>query len=302
MQDPQTDYRLDKRLVRSSFERVAARYDQHAVLQQEVAGRMLERLDFMRMQPRCVADVGAGTGETTLALARRYKHSQVIAMDLARSMLLRARSKRAWWMRWSRRFHYVCCDAEHLPLADDCVDMTFSNLTLQWCNDLDQTLREFQRITRPGGLLMFTTFGPDTLKELRDSWQQVDGHTHVNLFPDMHDVGDALVRARFSDPVMDMEYITLTYRDILQLMHDLKNIGAHNVTAGRARNLTGKARLSALAQAYQHYQRDDRLPATYEVVYGHAWIPEQQQQYTRDDGVTTVPIDQLQRPAGVTQR
>jgi malonyl-CoA O-methyltransferase len=199
-------------------------------------------------------------------------------------------------MRWPRRFHYVCADAEQLPMTNDSVDMLFSNLTLQWCNDLDRAFREFRRITAPEGLVMFSTFGPDTLKELRDSWDRVDGHTHVNLFMDMHDIGDALVRNGFASPVIDVEHFTLTYRDVYQLMRDLKSLGAHNVTAGRPRGLTGRRHMAALEQAYQRHVREGRLPATYEVIYGHAWVPQGQPSSRGEGGVIGIPIEDIGRP------
>ena len=126
---------------------------------------------------------------------------------------------------------------------------------------------------KPHGLLTFTTFGPDTLKELRLAWQAADDHTHVNRFIDMHDIGDMLVGGGFSDPVMDMEYFTLTYADVRQLMHELKAIGAGNVTRGRPDALSGKSRLAAVMRNYERFRRDGKLPATFEVVYGHAWKP-----------------------------
>jgi len=294
--EQQDDYRVEKRRVRTAFEQAAQHYDEHAVLQHEVGRRMLERLELVRLQPRRIADIGAGTGRATLNLGRRYSKAQVVAVDLASAMLHRARRQLPVWMKWPRRFHYVCADAEHLPMADNCVDLLFSNLTLQWCNDLDLVFREFRRIAAAGGLVMFSTFGPDTLRELRDSWRQVDGHTHVNLFMDMHDIGDALVRNGFASPVMDVEHFTLTYQDVFQLMRDLKNLGAHNVTAGRPRSLTGKRHMEALAQAYQRHVRDGRLPATYEVIYGHAWAPQGPSPSRADGGVVSIPIENIRRP------
>lgn len=297
-EQPQADdYRLEKRGVRTSFERVAERYDEYAVLQRQVGDHMLERLELIRHRPACIVDVGAGTGRATAALGRRYGKSRVIALDLAHGMLRRARRRVPAWSRWSGRYGYVCGDAERLPLADACADMIFSNLALQWCNDLDGTLAEFRRVLTPGGLLMFTTFGPDTLKELRASWTQIDGRTHVNMFIDMHDIGDALLRRGFSDPVMDVEHFTLTYPDIFGLMRDLKNLGAHNVTGGRPRALTGRGRLQALQEAYQRFARAGLLPATYEVIHGHAWAA--QGAAGRGDGnapTVAIPVDSIGRP------
>ena len=184
----------------------------------------------------------------------------------------------------------VCADAERLPVADARIDLIHSNLTLQWCNDLDRVFGEFRRVMRGGGLLMFTTFGPDTLKELRDCWERVDGRAHVNTFVDMHDVGDALVRAGFADPVMDMEVLTLTYRTPLDLMRDLKQIGATNALYAAPRGLTGPARLRAVERAYEVFRRSDgSFPATYEVVYGHAWVPSAPPP-SRLDSAKTIPI------------
>jgi len=262
-------YQVDKAKTRRAFGRSAQRYDQVAVLQREVGDRLLQRLDLLRLKPSRVLDLGAGTGRLSTALARRYRRARVVALDIAEPMLRVARERAP---RFGRP-RYVCGDMEALPLADGCADMIFSNLSLQWCNEPDQVFAEFRRILRPGGVVMFTTFGPDTLRELRASWAGVDGYTHVNAFLDMHDIGDALVRAGLAEPVMDMETFTLTYGRLRDLMADLKALGAHNVTAGRPPGLTGKQRLKALEQAYEAYRGGGRLPATYEVVYGHAWAP-----------------------------
>jgi malonyl-CoA O-methyltransferase len=184
-------------------------------------------------------------------------------------MLRQARHRRRWW----RRPTVLCADAAALPLPDASVDLVFSNLMLQWCNDLDAVFREFRRVLKPRGLVTFTTFGPDTLTELRAAWRAVDDGIHVNRFIDMHDVGDAMVRAGLAEPVMDLEYFCLTYPRVIDLMRDLKAIGAHNVTVGRGRGLTGRGRLQAVADAYEAHRRDGRLPATWEVVYGQAWGP-----------------------------
>lgn len=263
-------YVLSKTQLRAAFERAATDYDRVAILQREVGARMLERLDLMRLTPQVVLDLGAGTGTGTQGLARRYRKARVIALDLALAMLRQVRRRSPFWRGWQ----LVCGDAECLPLADASCDLVFSNLTLQWCQNLERTFTELRRVLRPGGLLLFSTLGPDTLKELRASWAAADGRTHVNAFIDMHDVGDSLLRARFAEPVMDMEQLTLTYADARDLMRDLKTLGAHNVTAGRAHGLTGKGRLKAVVTAYEGFRSEGVLPATYEVVYGHAWVPE----------------------------
>lgn len=288
----ETVFHLDKQILRRSFERAAENYDAAAVLQREVERRMFERLDLIRTAPTCILDVGAGTGTASVALAKRYRGARVIALDIAHAMLQQARRRAPWF----GKMRCVCGDMEQLPIADASVDMVFSNLALQWSNDPDAVFAEFRRVLRPGGVLLFSTFGPDTLNELRASWSAVDGHTHVSAFVDMHDLGDALLRARLADPVMDVERITMTYPDAFKLMRDLKGIGAHNATAGRARGLTGKRRLQTLVDAYETFRRDGVLPATYEVVYGHAWVPlPQAAPMQASRGVARVPLEQLRR-------
>lgn len=269
---------FDKRLLRRSFERAAETYDVTAVLQHEVYKRMDERLDLIRHHPATLLDAGSGTGNALPSLRRRYPGARVIALDFALTMLQRgqqhAHERTPWWKSlFKQPASALCGDIEQLPLATGCVDMVWSNLALQWVNDPALAVAEFHRVLAPGGLLMFSTFGPDTLKELRAAFAGVDRHTHVSRFIDLHDIGDILVKRGFADPVMDMEPFTLTYSDVRALMHDLKAIGAHNVTQDRPPGLTGRARLAAVTQAYEPLRRDGKLPATFEVVYGHAWKP-----------------------------
>jgi malonyl-CoA O-methyltransferase len=264
-------FALDVGRVRHSFSDAARAYDEAAVLQKRVRDELLGRLDVLTMAPRTVVDLGAGTGHAAAALRRRYGDSRVIAVDIALGMLAEAGRRQTLF----RRFHRVAGDAAAIPLRDGAADMIFSNLMLQWCNDPDRVLRECRRALRPGGVLHFTTLGPDTLIELRRSWQAADpGHAHVSRFIDMHDLGDALVRAGFAEPVLDVERYTLSYDDARALMRDLKTIGAHNATAGRARGMTGKSVLGRMLETYETYRRDGKLPATYEVVFAQAWSPE----------------------------
>jgi len=266
------DLRPDKRQVRRAFDRAAAGYDRAAVLQQEVGTRLVERLDYVRLAPRRVLDLGSGTGLLAGALANRYPRARILQLDLSLAMLRQARG-RSRLRAWLGKSQFAAGDAERLPLASASFDLVLSNLVFQWCEGLGAVMAELRRVLRPGGLVMFTTFGPDTLGELRRAWAQVDGGVHVSRFPDMHDVGDLMVQAGLADPVMDMEPFTLTYDTVQGLMRDLKAIGASNAARGRARGLTGKGRLQALGAAYEGFRREGRLPATYEVVYGHAWAP-----------------------------
>ena len=263
----ESESRLDAAGVRSAFDRASAAYEAAAVLQARVGDELLDRLDFFKFEPDVVVDLGAGTGRLTGELKRLYKRATVVALDIAPGMLRESRKHFGLF----RRFERLCADVRRLPFADASVDIAVSNLMLQWCDDLDVAFAEIRRVLKPDGFFSFTTFGPDTLRELRSAWTTVDDYTHVNTFIDMHDVGDALGRAGLTEPVLDVERVTLTYSDVLALMRDLKVIGAHNVTAGRARGLTGRAKLRSMEAAYESLRRDGRIPATYEVVYGAAW-------------------------------
>lgn len=282
---------IDKLQARRAFNRAATTYDAVAELQYEIGDRLIERLDYVRLQPARILDLGAGTGFFSAALLKRYRKADIVALDVAENMLRQVQARGGWF----RKPRCVCADAETLPFADDSFQLIFSNLMLQWSVDLEQTFMELRRVLAPGGLLMFTTFGPDTLMELRASWEKVDGFTHVNTFIDMHDVGDSLVSTRWAEPVMDSERITVTYRQLGTLMQDLKQIGAHNVTHGRPAGLTGRQRMQQLAEAYEAFREDGVLPASYEVVYGHAWSPVNKQ--SADAGGNEVPLASLQRPA-----
>ncbi len=280
---------IDKRQARQAFSRAAERYDEVAVLQRETGRRLLGRLDLMLIEPKVVLDIGSGTGVATADLAKRYRRAQIIALDFALPMLQETRKRGSWL----RRPRCVCADQEHLPLADDSVDLIYSNASLQWSNDLGHCFSEFMRVLRPGGVLAFTTFGPDTLKELRMAWDEADGGSHVSRFIDMHQVGDALVNSGLVEPVLDVDRMVLTYGQVDGLMRDLKLLGAHNVNRDRSRGLTGKERMNMMRQSYEQFRCDGILPASYEVIYGHAWVPDQKQ--TSEDGVTRVPVDDIKR-------
>jgi malonyl-CoA O-methyltransferase len=262
-------FALDRQAVRRSFDRAAAAYDSAARLQAEVRAQLLERLDYVSLEPAVVVDLGCGTGHSSRALKDRFPKAQVIAIDLAEGMLREARRRRSWL----RRFDRVCADARRLPLTGGSVDLLFSNLMLQWCPELDEVFAEFRRVLRPRGLLNFTTFGPDTLFELREAWTAADGGVHVNAFTDMHDLGEGLLRAGLAEPVLDVERLQVGCPDARTLMRELKAIGAHNANAARARGLTGRGRLAAMQAAYERRRRDGVLPVTYEVVFGQAWGP-----------------------------
>jgi malonyl-CoA O-methyltransferase len=276
---------IDARAARLHFERAAATYDAAAVLQREIGARMAERLDVVRLAPSAILDAGCGTGAALAEFAVRYPSARRVALDIAPAMLAAARARTGERVSALRRLlaplagrpagpepGFVCADLKALPFAAGSFDLVWSNLALQWVNDLPAALGEFHRVLRIDGLASFATFGPDTLGELRSAFASVDARPHVSRFADMHDIGDMLVHADFADPVMHMERITLTYADARAMMRDLKAIGATNAAQGRARGLMGRRRWSGVLSALERTRRSDgRLPATFEVVYGHAW-------------------------------
>ena len=288
---PFDPWHLDRRAVRAAFDAAAATYDACAALQDEVRARLLERLDLTRLAPRRILDLGCGTGAALPALAARFPDAELCAVDLAparaRAAAARAPSARV-----------LVADGAALPFADESFELAFCNLVLQWEDDPRPTLAELRRVLAPRGLLLLTSFGPDTLAELRDAWEAGDraaggSAVHVNRFLDLHDLGDALVQARFVEPVLDVEHLTTTYGSMRELMRELKGLGAHNVNAGRARGLTGRRRFAAAEAAYPR-DADGRAPATWEVVYGTAWTPLDRGEGAHSRGpLGAIPLDAL---------
>ncbi|HEY5558719.1 MAG TPA: malonyl-ACP O-methyltransferase BioC [Steroidobacteraceae bacterium] len=257
---------LDRAAIRKNFDGASATYDGSAVLQARLRQQMIERLDWIAFTPEVVVDLGCGTGHAAASLSRRWPQARVIAVDFAPGMLREAARRTE-----APRIERLCADAASLPLPDASADLLFCNLMLPWCDDPDAVFAEMARVLRPRGLLTFSTFGPDTLIELREAWRAADDATHVIPFTDMHDIGDGLVRAGLVEPVLDVCRYTLTYPDLGSLMRDLKAIGARNATAGRPRGLTGRKRLRAVEQAYERHREGGVLPASYEAIFGQAW-------------------------------
>jgi malonyl-CoA O-methyltransferase len=288
-------YTLDTSWVRRSFDRASTSYDAAAVLQSEVRDLLLDRLDLTTLDPRVVLDAGAGTGHASRALKRRYPKAHVLAVDSALGMLRAATAQQSWL----RPFARVCADAARLPLKDGSVDLILSNFMLPW-SDPEVVFAEFRRVLAPRGFLTFTSLGPDTLKELRAAWARVDGYSRVNRFTDMHDIGDALVRAGFAAPVLDVERYILTYTEVRRLAADLKAVGARNAAAGRLKGLTGPRKFAAMQAAYEIYRHEGRLPATYEVVFGQAWAPVAAPQ--RAGGEDRVSLNDMKRKLQTRRR
>jgi malonyl-CoA O-methyltransferase len=293
----------DKAAIRMAFERAASSYDAAAFMQREVGARLAERLDYMTLTPAAILDAGTGTGEALAGLRARYPRADLHALDLAHGMLSVARARHGSPGLLAKlgaslglpgraaRSSWVCADIDRLPYRSAALDLVWSNLTLQWLGDLRVAFAELRRVLRPGGLLLFSTFGPDTLKELRQAFAGIDGHGHVNEFLDMHDIGDLLPRAGFVNPVMEMEYLTLTYADLRGLLAELKAIGAHTVTGNRRPGLMGRRQWRMFEENYARLRTaEGRYPATYEIVYGHAWVAPDT---ARPAGRAVIPIQPM---------
>lgn len=265
------DSLFDPRQVRRAFSRAAHGYDAAAALQAEVRARLLESLAYLdERTPAVVLDVGAGTGHAAAEMKKRWPKAQVLALDLALPMLRESKKQAGWW----KPFRRVCADARALPLAEGSGDVIFSNLCLQWVEDLPAVFAGFRRVLKPGGLLLCSSFGPETLVELREAFGRADAAPHVSPFATIAQFGDALVAAGFRDPVLDRDLFTLTYPDLPALMHELRAIGATNALATRRRSLTGRARFAAAAAAYEPLRDGGgRLPSSWEVIYAQAWAP-----------------------------
>ena len=281
------EFFLDPHAVRRAFDRASRTYDAAAAVQREIRTRLLERLDIVRLAPAAVLDLGTGTGLASRELKRRYPSAKVLALDLSLPMLRQS----ARQQRLLRRFAPVCGDAHRLPLRTGSVDLVLSNLLLEWCHDPDAVFAEVARVLRPKGLFTFTTVGPDTLKELRELWRGLDACTHVHRFIDMHDFGDALVRAGLAEPVMDTERLTVTYPSLTALHQELRHSGAGNLAFGRPRGLTGRTRAAALAARTEALARNGQLSISVEVIHGHAWAGERKARRSGDE--VLVPLEAL---------
>ena len=264
---------VDRAQVRRSFARVAEDYPRHDFFAREIDRRMQERLDVVRLAPATILDLGCSRGASLAGLRQRYAKAQTMGVDLVPEMLRAAATDAGWRghlpavLRNDPR--YFAADAAALPLRANSVGLVWSNLLLHWLEHPLPALCEAQRVLEVGGLLMFSTLGPDTLQELRSAF--ADDHAHTQRFTDLHDLGDMLVEAGFADPVMDMEVLTLTYDSFPALLAELRASGGRCAMQGRQRTLAGRGRLQAVEAAYAAQAKDGKLPATFEVIYGHAW-------------------------------
>ena len=278
---------FDPRQVRRAFSRASASYSDAAKLQHEVEARLLESLDYYEegraadaKAPAVVVDLGCGPGSAARAMQQRWPKARVLALDLALPMLRRYASDGALARTLARvglgarTPERICADARALPLAEHSVDLLFSNLCLQWIEDLPAVFAGFRRALKPGGMLVVSTFGPDTLFELRSAFAEADAVPHVSPFASIAQFGDALIASGFRNPVLDRDELVTRYADLPALMRELRAIGATNALHARRHTLTGKARFAAAARAYEPFRRNDALPASWEIITALAWAPE----------------------------
>lgn len=284
------DYYLKPDKIKQAFNAAAENYDAFSVLQQTITDRLIESFEYINIKPVSILDLGSGTGYGSGRLNRRFNKAQVYQLDISEKMLRKSRQKAP---RFFSRDHFVSADAGRVPFADASFELVFSSLMLQWCNDLDRVFSEVRRVLKKGGVFVFASFGPDTLKELRESWRQADDGVHVNIFVDIHDLGDALIHNGLDGPVLTAEHIVLTYDDCRQLMTELKNIGANNINAGRRKTLTGKKRFQSMTKSYETHRKDQKLPATYELILGHAWQADKAAATNISSGLHYVPVEDV---------
>lgn len=273
-----------------TFNQHAATYEAAANVQQEIGRRLFDRLDYLKIFPQRILDLGCGPGGFSRELALRFPKAQVFGVDVAVDMLREAKKKQGWLRKWP----LVTADMNCLPFATGIFDLVFANQTIHWGGPLPQVFRELNRVMNANGCLMFTTLGPDTFKEIRQAWASVNSHAHVNAFVDMHDIGDDLMAEHFLDPVMDMEWLSMHYQSLSDLLDALKKQGVKNVNAERNPGLTGRAAWEQFTKNYADLKTaNGKYPLTYEVVYGHAWKGEQRR---TDRGIETmIPVSQIKK-------
>lgn len=279
-------HELDQTLQRRAYDRIAPSYDATDFFNAEVRARLSERLDLITLEPAVVLNLGSGTGAGTRELQALYPQALVIDLDWSEGMLAAG----------THAASGICADSHRLPLADASVDLILSNMMLPDCADPMAVFSEARRVLRNPGLFMFSTLGPDTLREVRTAWSRVDDHPHVHVFADMHNVGDALVHAGFREPVMDVAAVTINYQNTRRLTEDLRAVAATNTAANRRRGLTTPRRWQSFVNELDgHRNAAGKIPVTMEVIIGQAWTGAPERGVPLTDGEASFPLSRLRR-------
>lgn len=288
--------------VKRSFSSASESYDEHAVLQREIGDRLLAHLNFTKIEPKRILDIGCGTGYFTRLLRDKYSKAEITALDLSESMVATTRSAHKRRLPWHGRNLHASGNAAALPLKNERFDLVCSNLAMQWVPEPEKMLAEMRRVLAPGGLILFSTFGRRTLSELRQTLAAIEPENagHVLPFPDVMSLGDAISKLAIETPVTDADLFTLTYPDTISLVRELKGLGASaSAIRGRKSGLYGRSLIRKLEQEYSDRYRDEngRIRATFEALYAQAWY--KQSGYEHRDGMIPIRADGDVRIDGV---
>jgi len=266
---------INKSLKRMIFDRAAKTYDQYAVLQHQIIDNLIDRLQFVKFDPKLIIDLGSGTSRAGQLLQRKYKKTKIINLDFSEKMLLQGQAKNKNFLQWVRRKDdmYICSDFEQLPFAKNSFDMVWSSSSIQWASNIEQLLKGVLNVLKPGGLFILSTFGPETLLELNQISKQIFNKSTTSHFIDMHELGDLLLNLGFQNPVLDRENFVMTYQHPSDLFKDLKKIGATSGNMDEYKGMKGRGYLEKIIHEYSNYKKDNLYPASYEVIYAHAWKP-----------------------------
>mgnify|MGYP001821132614 FL=1 len=258
---------LRMRDIQRRFDRAATNFSSADFVHTVTRDGLLARLEPLLLQPTAILDLGSATGATGRLLRKRFKRAHVVSLDLSRAMLEVARQNKPWFSRSS----FVQGNAHQLPFADSAFDLVLANQMLPWAPEPQPVFEEVSRVLKKGGVFAFATLGSDSMQQIERAWASIDDGAHVNRFPDMHDIGDGLVRAGLADPVLDVDRLSVSYDSADKLFADLTLAGARNALAGRSRGLLGRNRFAALKKALAAAGSDDKIILDLELVYGHCW-------------------------------
>lgn len=284
-----------KQEICNAFNKHSQNYERAAIVQREIGERLFERLDYLKIQPRTVLDLGCGCGYFSKQLKKRYPKALIVGLDLAIEMLFQSKAKQSWLKQWP----LVNADMTSMPFPTGMFDLVFANQAIHWVSPLNLVMQEINRVMNVDGCFMFSTLGPDTFRELREAWAFADPYAHTNTFMDMHDLGDAMLTEHFVDPVVDMEMLSVHYATLSSLVRALKAQGVRNVNLARNQGLTGKGVWRIFEESMARFCTEKGLyPLTYEVVYGHAW---KGVTHRTDGSETFIPVSQIRRMSSISK-